>query len=103
MKGNLFNWKHEELPTNSLSKISQLLFNLSKQQTIYPVAEIKLSSKLWKKETISSDLQKQETIFSDLWKQENYLLTYENSSIVLVVVWMSLMPYDILMALDNKG
>jgi hypothetical protein len=37
------------------------------------------------RKTISSNLRKQETIFN-LRKQENYLLTYENSNIMLVVV-----------------
>jgi len=48
------------------------------------------------------DLQKQEPIFN-IWKQENYLLTYDNSNIMLVVVWMSSVSDDISMALDNKG
>jgi len=80
----------------------KLLFNLPKQKTIHPTTTIKLYSDLWKKETISSDLQKQETIFWSM-KERNYLLTYENSNIVLVVVWMSPVSYDISMALDNKG
>ena len=83
--------------------ISKLLSSLSKQRLSILQQQLNYLLKLWKQEIISSDLQKQETIFSDLWKHETIILTYDNSNIMLVVVWMSPVPYDISMALDNKG
>ena len=103
MKGNLFNWKQEELATSFEPMINKLLSSLSKKILSILQQQLNYLLKLWKKEIISFDLQKQETIFSDLWKHENYLLTYDNSNIMLVVVWMSLVSDDTSMTLDNKG
>ena len=65
MKGNLFYWKQERLPTNASSMIRKLLSNLSKQSLSILQQQIRLFSKLWKQETISMKAGK---LFFNLWQ-----------------------------------
>ena len=73
MKGNLFNWKQEELTTSLEPMISKLLSSLSKQRLSILQQKLNYLLSYESKKAISSDLWKQENYHFNLWKKENYL------------------------------